>query len=151
MTTRIVRKRCEGPCGRNRPLTSYVSEKGRICAVCRKKRTRAAARAAHLLKTYQITQEEYDRIIAAQDGVCAGCGGPRAYNLAVDHDHSLAEKVGIRASIRGALCKRCNKVLRDVRDSVDILLGLILYLRDPPAQRVLGTSQLVTPPADENA
>lgn len=148
MTTRIVRRLCAGPCGKNRPLSSYVSDKGRICAVCRKKTGRASARATHLSKTYNITTDEYVEIVDEQGGVCAICKGSRPYNLAVDHDHAIAELLGVRASIRGALCKRCNKALRDVRDDVELLAALIAYLKDPPARRVLGTSQLVAREAE---
>lgn len=132
-----MKRVCRGPCGLKRQLKFFKGALGRVCATCKRKAARANARKRHLGITYGITQEEYARLLAAQGGRCV-CGGARAYNLAVDHDHALAGK-GVRASIRGLLCKRCNKVLRDVRDSTSVLQGLIEYLQDPPARAVLAS------------
>jgi hypothetical protein len=53
---------------------------------------------------------------------CEVCGG--ASNLVADHDHR-------REVFRGTLCVRCNTALGMVRDSVDHLRKLILYLQRP--------------------
>ncbi len=124
-------------CDKRRQEKFFVGQRGTVCATCRKQTSRTGARKKHLWDTYQITPEEYDKILSAQGGACAACAGERPYNLAVDHDHELAKLFGIRASIRGALCKRCNKTLRDVRDSDTLLRALAEYLREPPARRVL--------------
>jgi hypothetical protein len=108
-----------------------------VCNVCKRKTARAAARRRHLKTTYDITTEEYDEILTAQNGACAICYGSRPYNLAVDHDHQVAAQYGARASIRGLLCKRCNKLLRDVRDSAQVLLAAADYVMSPPAKKVL--------------
>lgn len=98
------------------------------------------------MDTYGITQAEYDAILSAQDGKCAGCGGTRSYSLHVDHDHrhetdllaaGLSEQDAARQSIRGLLCARCNKVLRDIRDNAPNLVALAHYLSNPPARKVL--------------
>lgn len=86
------------------------------------------------MKTYQITQEEYREL--AKDG-CAVCGGSRNYNLAVDHDHALEKTHGVRASVRGTICKRENRILRDARDDAQLLRALADYLDNPPARAVL--------------
>lgn len=93
-----------------------------------------------LRKNYDISLEEYEAILAAQGGVCGGCRQPRSYNLQVDHDHAVERERGVRASIRGLLCRRCNKVARDVRDSVAALLGLAAFLENPPAREVLSNA-----------
>lgn len=124
-------------CGKNRNLGRYVGTRGRVCDVCRKAGSRASARARHLQTTYEITPDEYAAIVSRQGNVCAICGGSRPYNLAVDHDHAIAEQFGVRASIRGALCKRCNKLLRDVRDNSQLLRAAAEYLSNPPAKKVL--------------
>src|SRR5262245_55114238 len=48
-----------------------------------------ADREYHLLRKYGITIEQYDLMLAAQNGVCAICGKPRpeGRTLHVDHDH----------------------------------------------------------------
>jgi hypothetical protein len=126
--------------------TAFVSPRSKVCKRATKERTRRNARAARIWKRYGITLEQYDAILAAQGGKCGGCKGKRSYNLHVDHDHLrqaelLAQGVGesnaARLSIRGLLCARCNKVLRDTRDSVPTLKGLVAFLADPPARKVL--------------
>ena len=49
--------------------------------------------------------ELYDRLIAAQRGVCAICGAPpKTRRLHIDHDHRTGK-------VRGLLCQRCNRAL----------------------------------------
>lgn len=56
-----------------------------------------------LQRTYGMTMDEYDEMLAAQGGGCAICGGqcPTGRRLAVDHDHETGEN-------RGLLCSKCN-------------------------------------------
>jgi hypothetical protein len=121
-------------CGKQRDERFYVGARGRTCDKCRKATARRNARSNHLKKTYGITLEDEENILEYQGGRCGACGQHRPYNLAVDHDHKLGSG---RDAVRGALCKRCNKVLRDIRDDPQILLGLWLYLESPPAKDVL--------------
>lgn len=96
------------------------------------KARRQASRRYHLLRTYGLTQEQYDSMLEHQGGVCAICGGKRRYLLAVDHDHKTGQ-------LRGLLCKLCNsRLLTSVRDDVDALKRAIVYLESPPALEVLG-------------
>jgi hypothetical protein len=108
---------------RNRDRTTETTLKG-----YRRKRSpeerRAAARAAHLLWKFGITQEEYDRLLEAQGGVCALCRQPElkrrrqnrwgdceSVNFHIDHDHSCglhSAKKACKACIRGLLCNNCN-------------------------------------------
>ncbi len=124
-------------CKRNRNVKFYTGKRGRICQTCRRKDTSARAHGARILRTYGITQTEYQRLLAFQRGVCAGCGGERKYRLHIDHDHKLEALKGSRASVRGLLCKGCNKLLRDCRDSADRLTRLARYLESPPARGVI--------------
>lgn len=72
-----------------------------MTAASTRKRSRKPRRAAEL----GVTDEEYDRLLAAQDGVCAICGNPpKTRRLHVDHDH----KTG---AVRGLLCWPCNRML----------------------------------------
>lgn len=126
--------------------TQFSTPRARICNVCKKATRRRTSKAARLGKLYGITIEEYDELFARQGGVCAGCGQKRSYALHVDHDHAveralLAEgidpQLAARASVRGLLCRKCNKVLRDVRDSAANLRQLADYVTFPPAKEVL--------------
>lgn len=98
------------------------------------KAQKTAKRAAHILRTYGITLEEYDAIYRHQGGRCYICqratGARRA--LAVDHDH----KTGY---VRGLLCKPCNRgVLGHLRDNPESLARATQYLQHPPAFDILG-------------
>lgn len=83
-------------------------------------------RASQLKLRYGITPEQYDELLAAQDGVCAICDSPepgrrRSDFMPVDHDHVTGE-------VRGILCHDCNTLLGAARDNPTTLRRAILYL-----------------------
>lgn len=92
----------------------------RVNAVQRKRRekpeAKRQARAYHLMRTFGITIEQYDAMLAEQGGGCAICGRrpSETISLHVDHDHETGR-------IRGLLCFRCNNSLGDLDDSQDLL------------------------------
>jgi hypothetical protein len=56
-------------------------------------------------KQLGVTPEEYDRLLAKQDGHCALCPAvPKTRRLDTDHDHKTGQ-------VRGLLCHRCNRAL----------------------------------------
>ena len=125
-------RQCRG-CQRNRTMGATQ----RVCDSCQTERRRRTAKDRRLRETYGITLEEFEALLEAQRGSdgqvrCAGCLETRArnYRWSVDHDHQVEDLEGVRASIRGLLCRRCNKVLRDVRDSAGILICLAEYLEN---------------------
>lgn len=124
-------------CAANRHERFYVGKRGRICLTCRKGGSRKAARNRRLKDVYELEPSEWQAILDLCDGKCAGCKQPRSYSLQVDHDHKVEKEQGTRASIRGPLCKRDNKILRDARDNPELLEALAAYLRNPPARKVL--------------
>jgi len=139
-----VTRLCES-CGKRRQLRFFGPDARRTdglstrCVSCAKRRRQTTSRDQRLWESYGITTLDYDAILAAQGGVCAICKGSRPYLLDVDHDHAL-EKAGVplRQTVRGALCKRCNRrLLRCVGDDIAILAAAIEYLQDPPAMRIL--------------
>jgi len=77
----------------------------------------------YLVKTYGITVEEYDDLLAAQGGVCAICRRPPRddISLHLDHDHATGER-------RGLLCFKCNNALGDFDDDAERLLRAYVYL-----------------------
>lgn len=92
----------------------------------------AAERAKGLLSKYGITVADYDAILIAQGGGCAGCGVATSRDgrrLAVDHDHKCCP--GSRSCgkcVRGLLCTNCNRGLGRLADDPARLSRLIDYL-----------------------
>jgi hypothetical protein len=73
-------------------------------------------------RKYGIGQQQYDEMLAHQNGVCAICGDePDGRILHVDHHH-------VSGVVRGLLCTRCNTGLGQFRDSPDFLSHAIAYL-----------------------
>jgi hypothetical protein len=72
-----------------------------------------------------ITIEDYEIMLARQDGGCAICGGQNQFTrekyLHVDHDH-------ITGQIRGLLCAFCNQSIGRFKDDVQLLKNAIVYL-----------------------
>lgn len=134
-------------CGRNR-AERFFKPNGRICSFCRRRRVSTASRETRIFETYGITLAEYDEINAAQWFKCAICERSPKYNKDVDHDHQLertlietgvAPNLARRMSVRGLLCKLCNRrLLPSVRDDADVLHRAVGYLDKPPAFAVLG-------------
>ena len=90
------------------------------------------ARAKRLKTLFDITPEDYDTILAFQDGECAICGRPPGKTrLAVDHNH----KTGL---VRGLLCWTCNVALGKFRDKDEVVESAWLYVYSPPATEALG-------------
>ena len=85
------------------------------CSSCKKGRntTPEARRKSHLKTAYQLSLEEYEKLLASQDGVCAICKrSPKSRRLAVDHDHSCCPgKSSCGECVRGLLCTNCNSRL----------------------------------------
>lgn len=78
-----------------------------------------------------FTPEEYDALLAKQNGVCAICHRPEEAHsswssktkpLSVDHDH-------VTQKVRGLLCCHCNRLLGAAKDNVETLLAAVDYLR----------------------
>jgi len=90
------------------------------------------ARRARLLRLYNITPEEYEVILAFQNGVCYICERPPGKaRLAVDHCHATG-------LTRGLVCWRCNSALSKLNDQAARAYRAWQYLTDPPATKALG-------------
>lgn len=97
----------------------------------REKRT-LQARKSYLKKKFNITIEEFERLLIKQNYKCAICGidyqrivdvkGRNKPNLYVDHNHK-------NNKIRGLLCRNCNIGLGCLKDSLDNLNSAIEYLQ----------------------
>jgi hypothetical protein len=59
---------------------------------------------------YGLTVEEYEKMLAAQDGKCAICRNPpKTRRLSVDHDHDTG-------AVRQLLCHPCNHGIAHLED-----------------------------------
>ena len=85
----------------------------------------------YLLRTYNITIQEYDELLKKQGGVCAICGRPEEIrnptardrsSLAVDHCHETGK-------VRGLLCFKCNTGIGALGDDIEALERAISYLK----------------------
>lgn len=68
-------------------------------------RSREIERKGYYKRKFGITVEQYDEMLAAQNGACGICSKPpEKKRLAIDHDHETG-------AIRGLLCVPCNAAL----------------------------------------
>ena len=107
-----------------------------LCKKCRTAATREWAEAnpgewerhrrkSYLKRTYGITPEQADDLLAAQEGRCAICGASegdsRGFRMHIDHCHTT----GV---VRGVLCNLCNAGLGNFRDDAELMQKAIAYL-----------------------
>lgn len=80
---------------------------------------------AEILRNHGVTREQYESMLASQNGVCAICQQPNAINrrLHVDHDHNSGK-------VRGLLCTNCNPMLGFAKDNKEVLRAAIAYLEN---------------------
>ena len=82
------------------PADQFYKNNG-VCRGC----NADSQRKSGLAKNYNLTHEDYEKMLAAQGGGCAICGttktGRRTKHMMIDHDHATG-------SIRGILCMPCN-------------------------------------------
>lgn len=137
---RTVRERVEVPDGRKYcPRCEEIkaidefgrnrAEKDGLTAYCKPCHTQAmrenriknhgSTRNYHLKRRYGITEDDFERMLAQQGGVCAICRAvPGTF---VDHCHATGQ-------VRGILCFNCNNGLGHFQDSLVGLELAALYL-----------------------
>lgn len=77
-----------------------------------------------ILKKYNITIKEYDKLLKKQGKGCAICGTKipgGTGRFAIDHEH-------LTGKIRGLLCVNCNNGLGNFRDDPETLITAAQYL-----------------------
>lgn len=78
------------------------------------------------VKKYGMTIEDFNRILESQGYKCKICGSKKPHgrgNFHIDHCHKTMR-------VRGLLCHYCNVALGGVRDDINVLESMILYLRE---------------------
>jgi len=106
------------------PCRKFVSDKSitRWRALPQEEKTRLAQkqneniqpedrRRRHLKRLYGLSPEQYDEMLAKQDGKCALCLRPQdKKHFSVDHDHRCCQgKKSCGKCVRGILCQPCNR------------------------------------------
>jgi hypothetical protein len=113
---------------------NVVTQGKPICKDCRKEdRDRRDYNRRRRLSLYGLTVKQFDEMLAKQRGKGAICStdDPGARGWHVDHDHDCCPGTGsCGACVRGLLCKRCNLMLGNAKDSTDILAAAMKYLLD---------------------
>lgn len=125
MASRILVIRPCPQCNKDYNWTEYDHK---ICMDCRianakKKKAKPATpeqRLQQRVKKYNLTVEEYNDLLTAQDHRCKICD--RARDLSIDHDH-------ITGKVRGLLCTPCNTSLGVFGDDPVLLIKAIEYLQ----------------------
>ena len=123
----ITVKQCK-KCGETKNFSAfYLGPNGRPknarCKPCHSRYIQEE----RIIRTYGITQKQFDEMFARQSGVCAICGGAESGTrlsgrMCVDHNHQTGE-------IRGILCAPCNRGIGLLRDSSNVLLKAAEYLK----------------------
>jgi len=98
---------------------------------------REMRRKSHLLRTYGITVEQFDRLFDSQNRSCACCKSedPKSeQGWCLDHDHDT--KI-----VRGILCSSCNRGIGFLGDTLEGVQRAVAYLKSrknacvPPSRR----------------
>lgn len=153
-------KQCNGKCKRTLPIAEFHNSRGAAdgkqakCKQCvsdyqkanreersaysREWRKKGGAeqklkeRGYHLKRKFGLTLEQFDAMLAAQDGRCGACPAtePGSTNWHVDHDHACCPDKDKTCGncIRSILCARCNQVLGMVQEDQSVLYYLIQYI-----------------------
>lgn len=74
------------------------------------------------LRRVGVTEEQYQKQLEQQNGVCAICGGTCSKALAADHCHKTNK-------FRGLLCNNCNRGLGHFKDDPNLLQKAMGYLK----------------------
>lgn len=116
--------RRDGTC--NKCMSKLDLENNTRCSYCRKRQSKDS----HLKRRYGISIEVWEEILSSQGMVCKICSldSPR---FTVDHDHKCCN--GFKTCgkcIRGIICENCNRALGLVKDNIDVLNKMIIYLEN---------------------
>lgn len=77
-----------------------------------------------LKNKFDISVEQYEKMLKEQNGACVICKQPEAnrrQRLSVDHDHETGK-------VRGLLCQRCNSIIGMALENIEVLESAIQYI-----------------------
>lgn len=143
------KKRC-ATCGISKTYSGFplrrrtwdgLNEDCKSCACGRQQKLRRKDpekfRGYELKSHYKLSLEQYNEMLAKQDGVCSICktvpDGHRR-NMVVDHDHKCCpeKKKSCGKCIRGLICDTCNRAIGMLGDCPKILRSAAAYLESSP-------------------
>lgn len=127
-------------CGIEKPLIEYYKTTDRkaghqtICKDCiksaplteeRKEKMRIYGKDYHLRTQYNMTREEHNKLLIAQNHKCAICG--------IDEKEAVKQKLFVdrchtTGKIRELLCHSCNAGIGLLKESIPVLAKAIAYL-----------------------
>ena len=121
-------------CKKIKPINSFnnhnLNKKYPYCNDCKK----LSGIKGNLKRQFNLSIDEYNILHEKQKGLCAICNEPETFInchtktvilLAVDHCH-------LTGSIRGLLCRHCNLMIGNAKDSSKILRQAANYVDNPP-------------------
>ena len=116
-------------CDSLKPLDEFYTLDS-CCKECRRvsrayRRDSVWYKDTYLRRTYGMSIEEWEMMRDDQNNRCAICSnsfGASAKNCHVDHCHDTGD-------VRGLLCSNCNVGLGMLRDSPDLMLKAVQYLK----------------------
>jgi Recombination endonuclease VII len=118
-------KRCS-MCHQEKPLKQFNRNKGKKGGL--RSECRACGSSYARKQRYDLSQDDYQRMLDEQKGVCAICGRPETrricgtvISLAVDHDHTTG-------AVRGLLCHNCNVGVGLFGDSANSIAKALVYM-----------------------
>lgn len=127
----------------NRPTTGVRVKRCATHVRARATARKAASHERRVQQTYGLAPGTYERLYAAQDGLCGICGpttgrNGRTRRLSVDHDHACCPgPVSCGSCVRGLLCRECNTIVGRFRDDPACFTRGADYIKNPPARKVL--------------
>lgn len=86
-------------------------------------RKRNPGKASSYTRKYNfgVTEEQFQAMAQAQNGLCAICKLAPEDSLCIDHDH-------ITNKIRALLCRKCNSSVGHFKEDVELLMRVKNYL-----------------------
>nr|DAF24803.1 MAG TPA: Recombination endonuclease VII [Crassvirales sp.] len=103
----------------------HYSEVGKFTKTIPPLEVRRQRHRVQVIKSYGITEEEFNSMLERQGGKCAICGTTDwgRPSPSIDHDHKTGK-------VRALLCNRCNRVLGLAEDSPELLSKMFNYLKE---------------------
>jgi len=101
----------------------YYKEYGKKYYQKNKEELRKDAKKRQLLREYNLSKEEFEKIFLKQNCECAICHKLFENMPCVDHNHKTNK-------VRGLLCISCNVLIAMAQDDIIILENTIKYLRE---------------------
>lgn len=78
-------------------------------------------RTKFIARKYSLTKEQYDQMLTDQGNKCATCNKESKTKLHIDHSHETGQT-------RKLLCSQCNTALGLVKENIETLSTMIMYV-----------------------